>query len=153
MSKLVLKPKAQHKLMGIVDKFELAIGNNVTDYKTSMVLIEKAAELGNLIAQAKIDAKSIHDLPFIITARTYHTDWYVAMSNADRMRLPTISQMRQILECYDHPISKNVYWVSCCVADDKNGLESFAFRVKNNSYEIISNEKSTLYTYFYIKDR
>lgn len=153
MSKILLKPKAQRKLSDIIDKLEFAIGNHVTDTKTFSALVKKTSELGRLIAEAEMDAKSVHDLPFIITARTYHTDWHTAINNDDpafkSLRLPTISEMRQIVECHDHPLCKNDYWV----LDDVAVFEAFVFRVKKKTNEIVSDAKCEPHTYFYIKDR
>lgn len=153
MSKILLKPKAQRKLSDIIDKLEFAIGNHVTDTKTFSALIKKTSELGRLIAEAEMDAKSVHDLPFIITARTYHTDWHTALDNDTpsfkSLRLPTISEMRQIVECHDHPLCKNDYWV----LDDVSVFEAFVFRVKKKTHEIVSDAKCEPHTYFYIKDK
>ena len=153
MSKILLKPKAQRKLADIIDKLEFAIGDHVTDTKTFSALVKKTSELGRLIAEAEMDAKSVHDLPFIITARTYHADWDKAMHNNDpafkSLRLPTISEMRQIVECHDHPLCKNDYWVF----DDVGVVEAFIFRVKKKTHEIVSDAKCYHHTYFYIKDR
>ena len=152
MSKIILKPKAQRKLADIIDKLEFAIGNHVTDTKTFSALVKKTSELGRLIAEAEMDAKSVDDLPFIIAARTYHADWHTAMNNDDpafkSLRLPTISEMRQIVECHDHPLCKNDYWVLDDVA-----VDAFVFRVKKKTHEIVSDAKCEPHTYFYIKDK
>jgi hypothetical protein len=153
MSKILLKPKAQRKLSDIIEKLEFAIGDHVTDTKTFSALVKKTSELGRLIAEAEMDAKSVDELPFVITARTYHANWDKAMNNDDpafnNLRLPTISEMRQIVECHDHPLCKNDYWVF----DDVAVVEAFVFRVKKKSHEIVSDAKCEPHTYFYIKNK
>ena len=153
MSKILLKPKAQRRLSDIIEKLEFAIGDHVTDTKTFSALVKKTSELGRLIAEAEMDAKSVDELPFVITARTYHADWHKALDNETpsfkNMRLPTISEMRQIVECHDHPLKPNDYWV----LSDVDVLEAFVFRVKKKTHEIVSDAKCVPHTYFYIKDR
>lgn len=149
MSNIVLKPKEQKKLEKKLEKLSLMIGGLSTP--TSVRLHSMITDIGILVANADMDAKSTDTLPFVICARKYYSHFPKAIRDqTDILRLPSIAQMRQICECYDNPLSEGDYWVS----DEISNIEKFVFNLNDKGdWKLISDSQEQCHSYFYIKDR
>lgn len=150
--KLLLTPSEQETLSKKIDKITNIVGE-IKHYQSISSLFSMLSDIQKAIAEADIDAKSTDSLSFRITAHRYHADWKKAMTcelaKQSNLRLPTLTDMREILECYDNPISDGDYWV----ANSVSSSEAFIYSVKKGIGNIINDAKNMRHSYFYVQDK
>ena len=151
--KLLLTPSEQETLSKKFDKITDIVGE-IKYYQSISSLFSMLSDIQRAIAEADIDAKSTDSLSFKITAHRYHADWdkakYCSLAKQSNLRLPTLTEMREILECYDNPISEGEYWV----ANSVSSSEAFLYNVnKKGIGNIISDAKNMRHSYFYVQDK
>jgi len=151
--KLLLTPSEQETLSKKFDKITDIVGG-IKHYQSISSLFSMLSDIQRAIADADIDAKSTDSLSFKITAYRYHADWKKAMTcelaKQSNLRLATLTEMREILECYDNPIDEGQYWM----ANSVSSSEAFLYSVnKKGIGNVINDAKNMRHSYFYVQDK